>query len=279
MAWVYEKIPSLGVVFGSPRTYPRLFKWGESKIPIKVEDTETLLKRITHTKVFEIIPFGEELELFGHRRRNVKLLNLHVSSKMKDEETTCKIRRLEKLVEDQFHEIQILRQMCCQSNENMTKDGGNGLVNVKVDAGKNDDKNGSFEDFDTELNKGDDVGFTKLDMELNKVRMEDSSREVVDERDDGNGVTSSQEEKVNNVMSSIVKNVTTRTNRVKKRKPNMFVTPPSSTPRRKTKSDVECKEYRVISDEGGTSVEDEKISADKDESKLKNFRGRQDFCG
>ncbi|XP_075524018.1 uncharacterized protein LOC142556444 [Primulina tabacum] len=80
MDWVYEKIPSLGVVFGSPRTYPRFFKWGESKIQLKVEDAEILLKRITHTKV---------------------------SSKMKDEETTCKIRRLEKLVKDQFHEIQI----------------------------------------------------------------------------------------------------------------------------------------------------------------------------
>ncbi|XP_073277690.1 uncharacterized protein [Primulina huaijiensis] len=29
----------------------------------------------------------------------------------------------------------------------------------------------------------------------------------------------------------------------------------------------------------GTNIEDEKISADKDELKLKNFRGREDFCG
>ncbi|XP_075485406.1 uncharacterized protein LOC142525122 [Primulina tabacum] len=236
--------------------------------------------------VFEIIPFGEELKLFGDRRRNVK-----VSFKIKDEETTCKIRRLEKLVKDEFHEIQILKQMCCQINENMTKDGGDGRVDVKVDEGKNDDKNVSFEDFDTDLAgynevhhvdvvtdliKCDDVGFTKLNMELNKVRTEDSSREVVD---DGNCIISSQEDTVNNVISSIVKNVTIRTDRVKKREPNMFVTLPSSTSRRKTKSDVEGKEYRVISDEGDTSVEDEKISANKDESKLKNFRGRQDFCG
>ncbi|XP_075524488.1 uncharacterized protein LOC142556875 [Primulina tabacum] len=214
---------------------------------------------------------------------------------MKDKETTCKIRKLKKLVEkDQFHEIQILRQMCCQSNENMTKDVGGGRIDVKLDERKNDDKNVSVEDFDTDLggynevhhvdvvtdlSKCDDVGFTKLDMKLNKVRNEDSLREVVDERDDGNDVTSSQEDKVKIFISSIVKNVRTRTDRVKKRKPNMFVTPPSSTPRRKTKSNVECKEYRVISDEGDTSIEEEKISADNDESKIKNFRGRQDFCG
>ncbi|XP_075481113.1 uncharacterized protein LOC142521822 [Primulina tabacum] len=279
------------------------YSWGDAahrflcdKISAHIGNLEGAIGRKTYLDgcvvgmmVFEIIPFGKELELFGHRRRNV-----NVSSKIKDEETTCKIRRLEKLVEDQFHDIQILRQMCCESNENTTKDGGDGRVDVKVDEGKHVDKNVSFEDFDTDLGgynevhhvdvvtdliKCDDVGFTKLDMELNKVRMEDSSREVADERDDGNGVISSQEGKVNNVIYSIVKNVTTRTDRVKKRKPNMFVTPPSSTPRRKTKSDVECKEYRVISDEGETSVEDEKVSADKDESKLKNFRGRQDFCG
>ncbi|XP_073015820.1 uncharacterized protein [Primulina eburnea] len=184
--------------------------------------------------------------------------------------------------------------MCCQSNENMIKNVGGGLVDVKLDEGKIDDENVSFEDFDTDLCgynevhhvdvvtdliNCDDVVFTKLDMELNKVRTEDSTRDVVDERDDGNGVTSLQEDKVNHVISSIVKNVMARTGRVKKRKPNMFITPPSSTPRRKTKSNVECKVYRVISDEGDTSVEEEKISADKDESKLKNFRGRQDFCG
>ncbi|XP_073290974.1 uncharacterized protein [Primulina huaijiensis] len=210
---------------------------------------------------------------------------------MKEEETK-KIRGLEKIVEDQFHDIQILKQMCCQTNENMRKDVVGGRVDGKLDEGKNDDKNVSFEDIDTDLGgynevyhvdfvtnliKCDDVGFTKLDKELNKVRTEDSSREVVDERDDANGVTGSQEDKVSTIISSIVKNVMTRTNCVKKRKPNMFFTPPSSTPRRNTKS--ECKEYHVISDEGDTSVEDEKISVDKDESKLKNFRDREDFCG
>ncbi|XP_073290740.1 uncharacterized protein [Primulina huaijiensis] len=182
--------------------------------------------------------------------------------------------------------------MCFQTNENMTKDVGGGRVNGKLDEKKNDDKNVYFEYFDTylggynkvhdvdvvtDLIKCDDVGFTKLDMELNKVHTKDSSREVVDVRDDAHGVTGSQEDKVSNVIFLIVKNVMTKTNRVRKRKPNMFVTPPSSTRRRKTKSIIECKEYRVISDEADTSIEDKNISADKDESKLKNFRGREVF--
>ncbi|XP_073018426.1 uncharacterized protein [Primulina eburnea] len=267
MAWVYEKVPSLGVVSGSPRTYPRLFKWCESKISLKVEEAESLLKRITCTKV---------------------------SYKMKDAETMCKIKRLEKLVEDQFNEIQMLKQMCCQSDGMVTKNVVGGRVDCEVNVGKKDDKNVSFEDFDIDLGgyhgfhdvdvvqnviKGDAVGLTEVGVEINKVHTEESSREIIDESNDVNCVSGSQNDTVSNVISSIVKNVLTRTNRVKKRKPDMFVTPPSSTPRRKTKAIVECKEYTVLSDEGDTNIEDEKISADKDELNLKNFRGREDFCG
>ncbi|XP_073308945.1 uncharacterized protein [Primulina huaijiensis] len=267
MAWVYEKVPSLGVVSGSPRTYPRLFKWCESKIPLKVEEAEALIKRITCTKV---------------------------SSKMKDAETIYKIKRLEKLVEDQFNEIQMLKQMCCQSDGMVTKNVVGGRVDCEVNVGKKDDKNVSFGDFDIDLGgyngfhnvevvqnviKGDGVGLTEVDVGVNKVHIDESSREIIDESNDVNCVSGSQNDTISNVISSIVKNVLTRTNRVKKRKPDMFVTPPSSTPRRKTKAIVECKEYTVLSDEGDTNIEDEKISADKDELKLKNFRGREDFCG
>lgn len=110
------------------------------------------------------------------------------------EETTCKIRRLEKLVEDQFNEIQLLKQMCCQSDEMMKNDVG-GQVDCDLYEKNNDDKNVPFEDFDkdlggyndfhdvdavNELIKGDGVGFTELDVEANKVHTENSSREVVD---------------------------------------------------------------------------------------------------
>ncbi|XP_073021734.1 uncharacterized protein [Primulina eburnea] len=290
MAWVYEKVPSLGVVSGSPRTYPRLFKWCESKIPLKVEEAEALLKRITCTKVFDIILFGEELELFDQREENIKM-----SSKIKDAETMYKIKSLEKLVEDQFNEIHMLKQMCCRYDGMVTKNVVGGRVDCEVNVGKKkDDKNVSFEDFDIDLGgfngfhdvdvvqnviKGYGVGLTEVDVEVNKVHTDESSREIIDESNDVNCVSVSQNDTVSNVISSIVKNVLTRTNRVKKRKPDMFVTPPSSTPRRKTKAIVECKEYTVLRDEGDTNTEDEKILADKDELKLKNFRGREDLCG
>ncbi|XP_075479048.1 uncharacterized protein LOC142519914 isoform X2 [Primulina tabacum] len=195
MAWVYEKVPFLGVVSGSPRTYPRLFKWCESKIPLKVEEAEALLKRITCTKV---------------------------SSKMKDAETTYKIKRLEKLVEDQFNEIQMLKQMCCQSDGMVTKNVVGGRVDCEVNVGKKDDTNVSFEDFDIDLGgyngfhnidvvqnviKGDGVGLTEVDVEVNKVHTKESSREIIDESNDVNCVSGSQKDTVSNVISSIVKNV------------------------------------------------------------------------
>ncbi|XP_073031301.1 uncharacterized protein [Primulina eburnea] len=182
---------------------------------------------------------------------------------MKDAETMYKIKRLEKLVEDQFKEIQMLKQMCCQSDGMVTKNVVGGRVDCEVNVGKKDDNNVSFEDFDNDLDgyngfhdfgvvqnviKGDGVGLTEVDVEVNKVHTEESSREIIDESNDVNCVSGSNDT-VSNVISSIVKNVLTRTNRVKKRKPDMFDTPPSSTPRRKTKAIVECKEYTVLSDE------------------------------
>lgn len=109
-------------------------------------------------------------------------------------EETCKIRRLEKLLEDQFNVIQILKQMCCQSDEMMKNDVG-GRVDCDMYEKNSDDKNVLFEDFDkdlggynefhdvdvvNELIKGDGFGFTELDVEANKVHTENSSREVVD---------------------------------------------------------------------------------------------------
>ncbi|XP_073036610.1 uncharacterized protein [Primulina eburnea] len=207
----YEKIPSIGVVSGSPRTYPRLFKWCERKIPLKVEEAEALLKRIICTKVFDIIPFGEELKLFDQREENVK-----VSSKMKDAETTYKIKILEKLVEHQFNKIQMLKQMCCQYDGMVTKNVVvGGRVDCEVNVGKKDNKNVSFEDFDIDLGgyngfhdvdvvqnviKGDDVGLTEVDVEVNKVHTEESSREIIDETNDVNCVSGSQKNTVSNVI-------------------------------------------------------------------------------
>ncbi|XP_073125651.1 uncharacterized protein [Henckelia pumila] len=244
MAWVYEKVPSLGVVSGSPRMFPRLFKWGESKMPLKFKDAEALLKKITRTKVFNIIPFGEELRLISKRQRNTK------------EDTRCKIRSSEKLVEDQLNEIKILRQTRCQIDGARTNDVGV-WVKGELDDEKNNGMNVLFADeienfvkdlggdnklYDVDVVadfiEGDGVNCNKLDVEGNKVRTMDSSRDA-DESDDVGGVVGSQVETVSNVISSVVNNVMTRFDRVKKRKSNIFVTSPSSTSRRKTKSIVE----------------------------------------
>ncbi|XP_073152446.1 uncharacterized protein [Henckelia pumila] len=62
MAWVYERMPSLGVR-RSLEMFPRLFRWMDSKIPLNEEKAELLLKSIDSTKVLPIYPFPEEKKL------------------------------------------------------------------------------------------------------------------------------------------------------------------------------------------------------------------------
>ncbi|XP_073130399.1 uncharacterized protein [Henckelia pumila] len=68
----------------------------------------------------------------------------------------------------------------------------------------------------------------------------------------------------------------TRTDRLKKRKPNMFVTPPSSTPRHKTKSIMRDRYFTIISDEESKGTNE---SGYEDESALDIYKGREDLCG
>ncbi|XP_073135175.1 uncharacterized protein [Henckelia pumila] len=287
MAWFYEKVPSLGVLSGSLRTFPRLFKWSESKIPLNAEAADALLKKITRTKVLNITPFGEELEIFGEGHRNER-----VSSKMKEEETAWRIQRLEKTLEDQLREIQRLKELC-QTSRIISKEIGASLDDGEAVEKKNDDKNvpivDELKDFDKyeggydeswNINvvadfKGDGASFSELNVE-NKIIEDVHLREVVDERNSESDIAGSVEENVSNLISSIVKNVMTRTDRVKKRKPDMFVTPPSSTPRHKTKSIMRDKDFTIISDEESKGTNE---SGYEDESALDIYKGREDFCG
>ncbi|KZV41873.1 hypothetical protein F511_29902 [Dorcoceras hygrometricum] len=50
MALVYESISTLGVR-RSLNLYPRLFRWGKSKIPLKSDEIDTLLNRVDITQV------------------------------------------------------------------------------------------------------------------------------------------------------------------------------------------------------------------------------------
>ncbi|KZV25150.1 hypothetical protein F511_41407 [Dorcoceras hygrometricum] len=62
MALVYESIPTLGVR-RSLKLYPRLFRWGKSRIPLKSDEADTLLNSVDITQVLPIQPFNEEENL------------------------------------------------------------------------------------------------------------------------------------------------------------------------------------------------------------------------
>ncbi|KZV32854.1 hypothetical protein F511_18743 [Dorcoceras hygrometricum] len=184
MTLVYESIPTLGVR-RSLNLYPRLFRWGKSKIPLKSDEIDTLLNRVDITQVLPIRPFNEEENLVSEDGMPEKLL----------------WRRVEKSGE------------------------GAELVEASKDG--------------NEANK--DVEGSELSLsKLNEITV---------------------------FQSSIVDNVRTRADRVKKRKGSMFVTPPSSTPRQKTRVK---KQAFVDVDEAINSL---------GEREMDEFRGRADFIG
>lgn len=61
MAWVYERVPSLGVL-RSLQMFPRLFRWKDRKIPLKTVNAELLLNSIDSKGNF--IYFWQSLKLF-----------------------------------------------------------------------------------------------------------------------------------------------------------------------------------------------------------------------
>lgn len=67
MAWLYEKIPSFGHA-RSLRSFPRLFRWDESKIPKNAIAAEKLFKRIDFSRVLDIVPFPEEDKLLRDKQ-------------------------------------------------------------------------------------------------------------------------------------------------------------------------------------------------------------------
>ncbi|PIN25883.1 hypothetical protein CDL12_01377 [Handroanthus impetiginosus] len=64
MAWLYERIPSLGTAQKLIEFF-RLYRWGEYKLPNKVHDAEDRLKSITAEMVFEFNPTSQELCLLN----------------------------------------------------------------------------------------------------------------------------------------------------------------------------------------------------------------------
>ncbi|KZV32892.1 hypothetical protein F511_01403 [Dorcoceras hygrometricum] len=187
-----REYPNLGVR-RSLNLYPRLFRWGKSKIPLKSAEADTLLNRVDITQVLPIRPFNEEENLVS---------------------------------------------------EDGMPEGEKSGEGAELDEASKDEN---------EANK--DVEGSELSLsKLNEITV---------------------------FQSSIVDNVRTRADRVKKRKGSMFVTPPSSTPRQKkrVKKQMLCCTTEYLCSMGQTFVDVDEVINMLGEREMDEFRGGADFIG
>ncbi|KZV50739.1 hypothetical protein F511_25052 [Dorcoceras hygrometricum] len=200
MAFVYESIPTLGVR-RSLNLYPRLFRWGKSRIPLKSDEDDTLLNRVDITQVLPIQPFNEEENLVDLKRVE------------RSEDGMSEVRRLEKIVIRQLEKIKLLEKRC----------------------GELEDQN---------------------------IRHELNVAEAVVEKGEksGEGAELDEASKDENEANKDVEG-------------SMFVTPPSSTPKRKTR----VKKQLCSMEQAFVDV-DEAINS-LEEREMDEFRGRAVFIG
>ncbi|XP_073158637.1 uncharacterized protein [Henckelia pumila] len=256
---MYETVPTLGVRH-SLNIYPRLFRWGKSKIPLTAAGAESSLRCIDTTQVLSIHPLCDEENL------------VDIKNVFKSVESTSEVRRIGKIVIEQIDEIKLLKKRCAELEAGYVRFGSEGKKfllkkhdNIDEDVEQIDktreefnfelahDTGSNFDDFIdvtvhnvvSELHKeskdleGSHCGIASADglkEENNDMLGVESESRPINENDGGSGgLATSEVEKMNVFQSSIVDNVRTRTDRVKKKKDLMFVTPPSSTPKRKKK--------------------------------------------
>ncbi|KZV39431.1 hypothetical protein F511_24135 [Dorcoceras hygrometricum] len=231
-ALVYESIPTLGVR-RSLNVYPRLFRWGKSRIPLKSDEADTLLNRVDVTQVLPIQPFNEEENLVDLKRG------------VRSEDGMSEVTILEKIVIRQSEKIKLLGKRCGElEDQNMRHE-----LNVKEAVVEKGEKSGEAE---FEIAHDATCSFYDVDVVVhNVVELDEANKDV-----EGSEFSLSKVDEITVFQSSIVDNVRARADRVKKRKGSMFVTPPSSTPKRKT---------RVKKQSGGEELDE--------------FRGRSDFIG
>lgn len=253
MAWLCKTVPVLGVQRGL-NIYPRLFAWARSKIPLNAAETATLLKLIDSTQVLSIRPFGDEEELL-----------FSVNLVLKQEEDRSELKRFEKLVMKQMADIKILRKRCAELEGEKVRRRTKGKRFVvdesgnKVESEKKVDKAKEKVNFEPAHNASAhfadfvDVVVQEVVSDLAKEKNElDGSEFENRSGNESSGRTVAGTSAVENktvFKSSILDNVRTRADRVKKKKGSMFVTRPSSTPRRRRKAkkqkfvDVEIRKY------------------------------------
>ncbi|KZV32915.1 hypothetical protein F511_01426 [Dorcoceras hygrometricum] len=216
-----REYPNLGVR-RSLNLYPRLFRWGKSKIPLKSAEADTLLNLVDITQVLPIRPFNKEENLVS-------------------EYGIPEVRRLEKIVIRQSEKIKLLEKRCAElEDQNLRHE-----LNVAEAVVEKGEKSGEGAELDEASKDGNEA-----------------NKDV-----EGSELSLSKLNEITVFQSSIVDNVRTRADRVKKRKGSMFVTPPSSTPRQKTRVK---KQAFVDVDEAINSLGERGID---------EFRGRADFIG
>ncbi|KZV41194.1 hypothetical protein F511_44001 [Dorcoceras hygrometricum] len=248
-ALVYESIPTLGVR-RSLKLYPRLFRWGKSRIPLKSDEADTLLNSVDITQVLPIQHFNEEENLVDLKRVErsedgmsevLPIRPFNKEENLVSEYGIPEVRRLEKIVIRQSEKIKLLEKRCAElEDQNLRHE-----LNVAEAVVEKGEKSGEGAELDEASKDGNEA-----------------NKDV-----EGSELSLSKLNEITVFQSSIVDNVRTRADRVKKRKGSMFVTPPSSTPRQKTRVK---KQAFVDVDEAINSLGERGID---------EFRGRADFIG
>ncbi|KZV55229.1 hypothetical protein F511_29559 [Dorcoceras hygrometricum] len=230
-----REYPNLGVR-RSLNLYPRLFRWGKSKIPLKSAEADTLLNLVDITQVLPIRPFNEEENLVS-------------------EDGMPEVRRLEKILIRQSENINLLEKRCGElEDKNIIHE-----LNVAEAVVEKGEKSGEGAELD-EASKDEN----------------EANKDV-----EGSELSLSKLNEITVFQSSIVDNVRTRADHVKKRKGSMFVTPPSSTPRQKTrvKKQMLCCTTEYLCSMGQTFVDVDEVINMLGEREMDEFRGGADFIG
>ncbi|XP_073295960.1 uncharacterized protein [Primulina huaijiensis] len=182
-----------------------------------------------------------------------------------------------------MNDLKILRKRCAElegekvrrrmKGKRSVEDKRDNVVESEEKVDKTEEKMTFESPHDARANFGDfvDVVVNAVVSDLAKEKKElDESHSLnasVDESTGGSFVATCEVEKKTISQSSIADHVRARDDRVKKKKGSMFVTPPSSTPRRKRK--MTKQEVIDVEKKGNTPG---KVAMDE-------FQGRSDFCG
>ncbi|XP_073304604.1 uncharacterized protein [Primulina huaijiensis] len=228
---------------------------------------------------------------------------------LNQETNRSEVKRFEKLVMKQMNDLKILRKRCAElegekvrrrmKGKRSVADKRDNVVESEEKVDKTEEKMTFESPHDARAKFGDfvDVVVNAVVSDLAKEKKElDESHSFnasVDENIGGSFVPTCEVEKKTISQSSIADHVRARDDRVKKKKGSMFVTPPSSTPRRKSKMRKQVNEVTIVVIDvwifcylaeyiaafGLEVIDIEKKGNTPDKVAMDEFQGRSDFCG